>query len=383
MRLSEQYSDSAIPASIVIVDDERPVRELLTRWLQGAGYECRAFGEPATAWEYLASHEPAMVTLDITMSGESGVDLLGRIRQQCPDTAVVMVTAIGEAQTAIQALTLGASGYLVKPVSRPELLFEVRRGLERRQLLIERRRYTERLEDTVRAQTETIRKAHEETIQRLVTASMYRDEETGAHIRRTGLFSDALAAAAGWSTEHVERIRFAAPMHDVGKIGIPDAILRKPGKLAPDEFEVMKTHTTIGARMLAGSQSPMLQMAEEIARSHHERWDGTGYPARLPGTLIPDAARIVSIVDVYDALTHDRVYRPAMTEAAALQILRDGGGTHFDPDLLDCFLDILPEIRSISRNHPDEGVPDVDELLAAFPAAGTMSQRSPKLLVQS
>ena len=170
-----------------------------------------------------------------------------------------------------------------------------------------------------------IRIAHEETIHRLVTASLCRDEETGMHIKRTGLLSELLARAAGWSEADAEIIRLAAPMHDVGKIGIPDAILQKPGKLTPAEFETMKTHTLIGAGMLDGSQSAILAMAREIALCHHEHWDGTGYPRGLAGMAIPEPARILSIVDVYDAMTHSRVYRSAAARRRNPQA-HDAGG---------------------------------------------------------
>jgi putative two-component system response regulator len=165
-----------------------------------------------------------------------------------------------------------------------------------------------------------------------------------------------LAATLGWDRERVEAIRLAAPMHDIGKIAIPDAILCKPGKLTPEEFAAMQTHAEIGATLLAGSQSPALRMAYEIALGHHERWDGTGYPSGLRGTEIPEAARIVAIVDVYDALSHDRVYRPAMPEPEVLQILRAGRGSHFDPEFLDVFMTLLPEMRAIA-----EAVTDCEE----------------------
>ncbi len=236
---------------------------------------------------------------------------------------------------------------------------------------MENREYTTRLEDKVREQTHAIRKAHEETIHRLVKASLYRDTETGAHIKRTGWYSELLAAAAGWDSQQVEQIRLAAPMHDIGKIGIPDAVLRKPGKLTPSEFSVMQTHAELGARILAGSESAVLCLAQEIARCHHEHWDGTGYPAGLRGTEIPESARIVAIVDAYDALTHDRVYRPAMTESEALAILEEGRGTHFDPRLLDLFMSLLPEMRAIA-----EALTDDEEWIGTVqPASGIQCAR--------
>jgi putative two-component system response regulator len=341
-------------ARILAVDDEPYVRDLVCRWLKGRGYVADQAASAEAAWEYLQSHAVELVVLDVNMPGRSGLELLVDIKKAFPDTAVLMMTAMGEAKTVIQSLTRGAFGYLIKPVESEELIFQVRSALERRQLLQERQNHTRELEEKVRQQTLEIRLAYEETIHRLVTASLCRDEETGAHIKRTGLLSEALARASGWSAADAEVIRLAAPMHDVGKIGIPDAVLQKPDKLTPAEFEIMRMHTTIGAKMLAGSHSAMLMMAHDIALCHHERWDGTGYPHGLAGQAIPEAARIVSIVDVYDALSHDRVYRPALPEDEILTLMQQGGGTQFDPMLLATFLAHYEDMRRISQENPEE-----------------------------
>ena len=338
---------------VLIVDDEASVREVICRELTKAGHDCATAENADQAWHHLQENQIDLITLDLRMPGRSGTDLLRSISKEFPDIAVVVLTGRTDAENAITALTMGACAYLMKPVDFTELVFQVKQGLERRNLRFERRLYTEQLEKRVAQQTTAVRDAHEETIRRLVNASMHRDEETGTHIRRVGLCSEILARSLGWSRTDAERIRMAAPMHDVGKIGIPDSVLQKPGKLTQGEFDIMKSHTTIGASLLADSDSPILQLAERIARSHHERWDGTGYPDGLAGASIPAAARIVAIVDVYDALTHDRVYRPAMPEPQALEILREGCGTHFDSDMLDVFLRILPEIRDVRWNNPE------------------------------
>ncbi|MCD4728643.1 MAG: CHASE domain-containing protein [Pirellulales bacterium] len=244
------------------------------------------------------------------------------------------------------------------------------------QRLVEKRLHAEQLQDKVRRQTADIRRAQEEVIYRLLSASQCRDEETGAHIRRVGLVSKVLARAVGWSIAEVDCIRQAAPMHDVGKIGIPDAILRKPGKLTPEEFEVIKTHASLGAKMLADSNVPMLKMAEQIALGHHERWDGRGYPNGLAGQDIPECARIVAIADVFDALIHARVYKPAMSEEEALTVMRSEAGTQFDQLLLAHFFLHLPEICRIAHEHPDEepdaaaGVETLPELQPATDGSG-------------
>jgi putative two-component system response regulator len=351
--LPDNQKTAELAASILVVDDDPDMRELIVRRLSDAGYACVEADCAAEAWICLERIAFALVTLDISLPGQSGIELLPEIKAAFPDTEVLMITGAEQAQSVITALNLGASGYLIKPVVHEELLFQVKKALERRQLLIDNRLYMQHLEDRVAEQTREICWAHEETIHRLVTATSCRDEETGAHIRRTGLFSEVLAVAAGWSQNEAYQLRMAAPMHDVGKIGIPDAILQKPGCLTPVEFERMKQHTTIGAQMLAGSASPVLQLAEKVALCHHERWDGTGYPQGLAGEAIPEAARIVSIVDVYDALTHDRVYRLAFTEETALSMMRDGQGTQFDPGLLALFFANFEQVHAIAESLPD------------------------------
>lgn len=374
------------PATVLVIDDESPVRDLITRWLTADGHECAQAATAQAAWEYLQAHGVHLVTLDIRMPGDSGIDLLHQIGQTYPDTSVIMISGVEETQMAIEALTYGACAYLVKPVKRDQLIFHVRRALERQQLVVDNRQYLRRIEQRVREQTVAIRRAHEESIYRLLAACMWRDGETGMHLRRTGLLSELLAKAADWPAAEAEDIRLAAPMHDVGKIGIPDTILRKPGKLSPEEFEAMKQHTLIGARMLAGSNVSMLQMAEDIAIAHHEHWDGNGYPAGLSGHAIPESARIVAIVDVFDALTHDRVYRPAIPEEEALAIMQKGAGSQFDPLLLAIFFSQFAEISRIARENQDETAgtkpgernsfpPWSDEQPAQPPMAVTRRQR--------
>jgi putative two-component system response regulator len=343
-----------LDSQLLVVDDDPSVQALLSRWLDEAGYASARANSAATGWAHLKNHAVDLVTLDARMPGGSGLDLLDRIKQEFPDIAILMLTGEADSSVAIRALTHGAFGYLVKPIEREELLIQVQSALEFRRLVIENRQYMRNLENQVREQTGTIRRAHEETIHRLVTASLFRDEETGAHIRRAGLYSELLAATAGWNSERVDQIRLAAPMHDVGKIGIPDAILRKPGKLTTEEFAIMQTHTVLGANMLSGSASPVLQMAQEIALCHHERWDGNGYHLGLAGCAIPEAARMVAIVDMYDALSHDRVYRKALEEPEVLQMMVDARGSHFEPRLLDIFMSQLPEMRAIAQAEPDE-----------------------------
>ena len=342
-------------ASVLCVDDDENVLRSYRRHLS-PDFELATAASPVEGLRLVQNNGPfAVIVSDHMMPELSGVEFLERCAEIAPSSIRIMLTGCAEFDIAIKAVNSGSVfRFLSKPCPVDDLKRAVRAGMDQYHLLMERQSYTQRLEERVREQTDEIRLAHEETIHRLATASAYRDQETGAHIRRVGLFSQALATAAGWSATKAAQLRLAAPMHDVGKIGIPDVILQKPGKLTADEFRIMKTHTMIGADMLSGSSEPVLQLASQIARSHHERWDSCGYPDGLAGGSIPEAARIVSIVDVYDALTHDRVYRPALPEAEVLVRLADGRAKHHDPRLVDAFLDILPLIQLISSENPDE-----------------------------
>jgi putative two-component system response regulator len=284
--------------------------------------------------------------VDVRMPpGWDGIETVRRIWNVDPALEVVICTAYSDYSWQETVRILGRTDRLLvlkKPFDNVEV----------RQMATALLRKWE-LARKVEQQTRAIREAHQETIHRLVRASLHRDEETGAHIQRTGWYSELMAQAVGWDSEAIEQIRLAAPMHDIGKIGIPDSILRKPGKLTPEEVAVMRSHTLIGAKMLEGSTSPVLRMARDIALCHHEHWDGRGYPAGLAGASIPETARIVAIVDVYDALSHDRVYHKAFSEEEILRFLREGRGSHFDPHLVDVFLSLLPEMRAIAQAVPD------------------------------
>jgi putative two-component system response regulator len=295
-----------------------------------------------------------LVVADIMMPGMSGIDLLTIIRSLFSDVAVIMVTGVDDRKTAIMTLELGAYGYVIKPFDRNEIIINVANALERRRLRLLSEEYERGLESEVEQRTKDVRDREEEIILRLISATGYRDDETGAHVRRIGLYAAEMAKALGWPARQVENIRLAAPMHDVGKIGIPDSILRKPASLTIEEFEVMKEHSAIGARILSGSEVPLIQMAGDIAHWHHERWDGSGYPHGLVAEDIPQCAAIVAVVDVYDALVHDRVYRPAFPEEKALSIMLAGDGEYFGDRIFDCFLDLLPALREIQKRVQDE-----------------------------
>ena len=360
-------------ASVLVVDDESCVRELIARWLIADGHACAEAAGLEAAWDQLQAQEFHLVTLDIRMAGGSGLELLHQIAKAFPDTSVIMISAVEEAQSAIEALTYGACAYLVKPIKRDQLIFHTRRALERRQLVVDNRQYLRRLEQRVQEQTVAIRRAHEETIYRLLSASMWRDEETGMHLRRTGLSSELLARAAGWSTAECEDIRLAAPMHDIGKIGIPDAILRKPGKLFLQEFETMKLHTVIGAQHAGGLRSPHAA-------------NGPGDRPRSPRALgrrgLSREARRARHPGERPHRGHRRRLRrfdprPHVPQGTAGRRGPDhhpaGRGAHFDPLLLAVFFAQLPEINRIMEENPDNrGGPSYTILNAPMEPASTM-----------
>jgi putative two-component system response regulator len=334
---------------ILVVDDDPFISRVLSRWLTREGFECATAARTGEALGLLEQESFALVVADITMPGRSGMELLTLTRERYPDVAVIMATAVDDRDTAIRALELGAYGYVIKPLDQNEVIINVANALERRRLVLESQQYQQRLEEEVRERTSDIRHREEEIALRLVAAAEYRDESTGAHIRRIGLYSAVLAEASGWDRQLVDDIRVAATMHDIGKIGVPDHILLKPGKLTLEEFEVVRKHPEIGAGILEGSKAPLLQLAREIALSHHEKWDGSGYPRGLAGEAIPQSGRVVAIVDAYDALVHNRVYRPAVPENKALAIMAEDQGKHFDPKLFEYFLSALPSFHNIEE----------------------------------
>lgn len=336
-------------ARVLVAATEFHVRETAGRWLDEAGYQRNAADTVTSAWELQQQVVFDLVVTDLGLSEDAGIELLRQIKQVYPQTPVLVLTSNRDVRLAIQALTEGAYGYLLKPIERSELLFYVERSLERRRLLVAEEQRAVELQRRITEQTRNVQRAYGETTQRLLKVCLLQKGESPGHIQRVGQASALVAQALGWSRELVESIRIAAQMHDVGQIGVPDVILQKPGRLTERERAVMQRHTTLGARFLAGSLSPVLQMAEQIAHYHHEHWDGTGYPASLSGQQIPTAARIVAIVDVYDALTHDRVFRRAFPESEVLAMLNEGIGTQFDPTVAYAFFDVLPAVRMINE----------------------------------
>jgi putative two-component system response regulator len=348
---------------ILVVDDEEQIRKLLRRLLEAQGYACEVAADSAEARRLLEADAFALLLSDVNMPGESGLDLAQDVLLRHPDVAVVMVTGMDDRRYVDSALEHGAYGYVLKPFKPNELAINVANALRRRALEIENRSHREQLEQTVLQRTAALRdtiasletselelrRLQEEAIRRLSWAAEFRNQETGEHIVRMSLYCDLLAKLAGLDADRSEMLRIASPMHDVGKIGIPDAILLKPGALTEAEWALMQGHTVIGHQILAGSGVELLDLAATLALTHHERVDGTGYPNGLRGDDIPVEGRIAAIADVFDALISDRVYRPAFTADEARAVLEAGRGTHFDAELLDLFLGAWGEVVEIRR----------------------------------
>jgi putative two-component system response regulator len=341
-------------ARILIVDDLPIVRLSLQRILSKAGYRCREAEDVPSALTVLDEDDIELILCDIQMPGASGLDLVKAIRPRIPETSVVMVSSLEDAETAIECLQQGAFGYVLKPFQPREILVQVNGALRRRMLEIAFRDREAQLAQKVREQTLEIRDSREEIALRLIAASEHRDNETGMHVRRIGLYAAEMARLLGWDLQGVDTIQSAAPMHDIGKIGVPDAILQKPSALTEEEWVTMKRHTTMGATILKGSAVPFIQMGARIAIGHHEKWDGSGYPKGLEGEGINLEARITSLVDVYDAVSNRRHYKEPWPEDQVVALIRKGSGHHFDPRLVELFLDHLESFRTILLANPDE-----------------------------
>jgi putative two-component system response regulator len=342
------------PARILIVDDEQQFSRLVSRVLSEDGYRCTVVGGVAEAREKLAAETFDLAICDINLGADSGLDLAAEIHDSIPDTAVLMATARNEPALAARATDIGAYGYMIKPFSSEELRIDVANALYRRRLETENRLHSEQLGAIVAVRTAELRKVVEElersrreTIHRLSMAVETRDVETGSHIERIGELAALVGERLGLEESRVELLRIASPLHDVGKIGISDHILRKPAELTAEERSEMERHTEIGFRILTGAESELLDVAAEIALTHHERMDGTGYPLGLVGGDIPLAGRIAAVVDVFDALISDRVYRPAFTVEEAMAMMKEGRGTHFDPEPLDALFSDAPSLLTV------------------------------------
>jgi cyclic di-GMP phosphodiesterase len=352
---------------LLIVDDEEVLRRWEERVVRDNGYSCDGAGDASSARACLESDSYKLALLDVNMPGDSGIELLSEIRRDHPDVAVLMVTGEDSTELAMTAIELGAYGYLVKPVGYGELVINVANALHRRRSEAHSQHVMERLHQAVQSRSEELAQALQsleisegkvwssqaETIFRLARMVEFRDEETGRHVHRMSSYCEILARRIGYSPEDAERVRLASQLHDVGKVAVPDGVLLKPGRLTPEEFEIVKRHTDAGYRMLMGSDSEVVQLGALIAYTHHERWDGSGYPRGLAGEAIPREGRIAAVADVFDALTSDRVYRAALPLKSAVKMMQDERGRHFDPKMLDAFFEVRAEVEEIRHQYAD------------------------------
>jgi putative two-component system response regulator len=334
-------SFASVAPRCLVVDDEPRLRQVLVHLMQNDGFSCREAGNGVEALEIL-QHEPVPLVLsDMRMPKMDGIELLRQVRARHPDTALVMITAVADVEVAVSCLAMGAMDYLTKPFHLEEVRARVSQALEKRRLIIENRDYQERLEERVAVQARRLEELFLASVQSLAEALELKDPYTRGHSVRVSHFSSAIARTLQLDTDVVRQIELGGQVHDIGKIGVREAVLNKPGKLTTDEYAHIMTHPMLGWRILA----PLLRdapLALNIVRSHHERWDGRGVPDRLSHAAIPLEARIATVADSYDAMTSGRPYREAqMSPEEAITEVRRCSGSQFDPDVVQAFIQAI------------------------------------------
>ncbi len=370
-------------AKVMVVDDEPTNVKIVQRVLELAGFSrFVTTTDSMTAVAFMRQERPDVVMLDVMMPKVSGLDILAEVHtdDELSRLPIVILTAASDRETKLRALELGATDFLGKPLDPSELVARVRNVLAAKLLQDRLQNYSKDLEDAVRTRTAELEASRQDVIQCLARAAEYRDDDTGYHIVRVGKYARLLGQTLGLCSQDAELLEQAAQLHDVGKIGIPDAILLKPGKLTVDEYQSMKTHcefgqhiltpaspeeelalrrhAEVGAKILEAGTSPILVLAERIAMTHHEWWDGSGYPLGLSGDGIPLAGRITAVADVYDALSSQRCYKRALPQDKCFQLMRSERGTHFDPTVLDAFLGMGSQIAAIQAAYSEPYVND-------------------------
>jgi putative two-component system response regulator len=355
-----------LPKTILIVDDEAEIRELLKDIVEALGHKTELARD---GFEALAKLKLGidLALLDLTMPGMDGYEIARRIRRDSDsaDIPIIMITALTSREDRLRAVEAGANDFIAKPADLVEVRTRMTSLLNLKEARDSLKLHKKALETAVAKQTDILRQAvaemgnaqrsvyesYVETLHRLALAAEYKDENTGAHIQRVGSYSGLLAQSLHLPPGEVELVRLASPLHDVGKIGIPESILLKPGALTPEERKAMEQHPLIGERLLRGSTAEALHAAEIVALSHHERWDGNGYPHKLKGSDIPLYGRICTIADVFDALTTERPYKKAFPNDKAFEMLKAGGGTQFDPSLAELFFAHRDEVLHIQEQY--------------------------------
>ena len=350
------YDASSVDLSrlkILLVDDEETVLVILKGILQRAGYtHVVTLDDSQKVLERFLEERPDLLVLDHHMPGKDGLEVIEELRPYLPDYfPILMLTGDERAELKETALSSGAKDFLVKPINPVEVRLRIRNLLEARYFHQQLQHNNERLEEMVRQRTRELEGAHVEMLIRLAKAAEYRDDDTGEHTWRVARTCALLAQELGLGPERTDLVLRAARLHDVGKIAIPDGILLKPGRLSEAEYEVVKGHTRAGAELLSGGRSPLMKLAETIALTHHERWDGGGYPQGLQADAIPVESRLLAVADTFDALTHDRIHRKAVSPEKAVEEIRQQAGKQFDPRVVEAFL-VLYERGELFTDHP-------------------------------
>jgi putative two-component system response regulator len=343
-------------SKILVVDDEPVNLRLVEKILHNAGYHnVELVSDSRNVVERFLQQESDLVLLDLNMPNLDGYEVMQKLQalQQNVLPPIMVLTAQQSRDFRVRALDLGARDYITKPFDQIELLARVHNLLQAHRFELSLHAQKDELERLVQERTHELHDTRLQIVRKLGRAAEFRDNETGNHIIRMSNIAVLLGKAVGLDEYQCDLLLNAAPMHDIGKIGIPDSILLKKGKFEPEEWEVMKTHTVIGADILAGDDSEVMKMARSIALTHHEKWDGSGYPAGLAGKDIPLVGRITAIADVFDALTSERPYKCAWPVSKAVVYIEENAGNHFDPGLVALFMDLLPQIQQILNEYSD------------------------------
>lgn len=366
----DQNFMAASTPTVLIIDDEFTSRRILEQVVHGMKRNIlvKTFSDPVTALTWIRTNEPDLIMLDYMMNGMTGLEVMKKIRRMpsLEGVPIVIVTALEDKTVRYQALEAGATDFITKPIDPYECGVRCRNMLTLRmqqKIILNRSSY---LQQAVEGATKQIRDRELETLFRLAKAGEYRDEETGNHIIRMAKYSRLIAEAMNLSEERCDLIEVAAPMHDIGKIGISDLILLKPNRLTADEFEIMKTHATIGHKILYDSPSKYLRLGAEIALGHHEKYDGSGYPQGLKGKEIPLEARIVAVADVFDALTSTRPYKKSWSSKDAFAYLSANKEKHFDPDCVNVFVTQIEQTNQIQQQFQDISEPQPEQASLCF-----------------
>jgi putative two-component system response regulator len=350
------FDEALSEARLLVVDDEEMNIRIVTASLKKAGcFNVSSLTNPNDVIEWCRNNVVDLILLDLNMPQLHGLELMAQMQRELPEAPqVVVLTAITSVEDKLQALELGALDYLTKPFDVNELLLRVRNGLRLVALSAQLKSERDNLHQEVKLQTQELENTQNEVLYRLGRAAEYRDNETGAHVVRMSKSCGALALAATGDKAFASQVQQASQMHDVGKIGIPDGVLLKQGKLNDREWDIMRSHARIGYEILSDTDTPLMHMAAQIALTHHERWDGKGYPNGLRGNDIPLESRIVALCDVYDALRSERPYKQPWSKEDTSKLIGEEAGSHFDPELTEAFLKIVDQVEEIREQHPDE-----------------------------